>query len=92
MICVGIARGRHRHMIAEHKFLADNGIGLVELRLDFIQGKVQVKRLLLIKYRFKMQMDQFQLVHFLHQKKLSLKPDPRSIIQKPVFINGLLKI
>ena len=45
MICVGIARGRHRHMIAEHKFLADNGIGLVELRLDFIQGKVQVKRL-----------------------------------------------
>ena len=33
MICVGIARGRHRHMIAEHKFLADNGIGLVELRL-----------------------------------------------------------
>ena len=38
MICVGIARGRHRHMIAEHKFLADNGIGLVELRLDFIQG------------------------------------------------------
>ena len=45
MICVGIARGRHRHMIAEHKFLADNRIGLVELRLDFIQGKVQVKRL-----------------------------------------------
>lgn len=46
MICVGIARGRHRHMIAEHKFLADNGIELVELRLDFIQGNVQVKRLL----------------------------------------------
>jgi 3-dehydroquinate dehydratase/shikimate dehydrogenase len=42
MICVGIARGRHRHMIAEHKFLADNGIRLVELRLDLIQGKVQV--------------------------------------------------
>ena len=46
MICVGIARGRHRHVIAEHKFLADNGIRLVELRLDFIQGNVQVKRLL----------------------------------------------
>ena len=45
MICVGIARGRHRHMIAEHKFLAENGIRLVELRLDFIQGKVQLKRL-----------------------------------------------
>ena len=45
MICVGIARGRHRHMIAEHKFLAENGIRLVELRLDFIQGNVQVKRL-----------------------------------------------
>ena len=46
MICVGIARGRHRHVIAEHKFLADNGIRLVELRLDYIQGNVQVKRLL----------------------------------------------
>ncbi len=45
MICVGIARGRHRHVIAEQKFLAENGIGLVELRLDFIQGKIQVKRL-----------------------------------------------
>ena len=46
MICVGIARGRHRHMIAEHKHLADNGIGLVELRVDYIQGPVQIKRLL----------------------------------------------
>ena len=46
MICVGIARGRHRHVIAEHRHLADNGVGLVELRLDFIQGNVQVRRLL----------------------------------------------
>jgi 3-dehydroquinate dehydratase/shikimate dehydrogenase len=46
MICVGIARGRHRHVIAEHRFLAENGVKLVELRLDFIQGVVQVKRLL----------------------------------------------
>ena len=46
MICVSIGRGRHRHMIAEHKHLAANGIKLVELRLDFIQGEVQVKRLL----------------------------------------------
>lgn len=46
MICVGIGRGRHRHIIAEHKFLAEQGVGLVELRLDYIQGPVQVKRLL----------------------------------------------
>ena len=46
MICVGIGRGRHRHVIAEHKFLAENGIRLVELRLDFIQGSIQIKRLL----------------------------------------------
>ena len=46
MICVSIGRGRHRHVIAEHKHLADNGVMLVELRLDYIQGEVQVKRLL----------------------------------------------
>lgn len=46
MICVSIGRGRHRHVIAEHKHLVENGIGLVELRLDYIQGEVQVKRLL----------------------------------------------
>ena len=46
MICVGIGRGRHRHVIAEHKFLAEQGVRLVELRLDYIQGPVQVKRLL----------------------------------------------
>lgn len=46
MICVSIGRGRHRHLIAEHRFLAENGVELVELRLDYIQGKVQVKRLL----------------------------------------------
>ena len=46
MICVSIGRGRHRHIIAEHKHLAENGIALVELRLDYIQGSVQLKRLL----------------------------------------------
>ena len=46
MICVSIGRGRHRHVIAEHKFLAEHGIQLVELRLDFIEGPIQVKRLL----------------------------------------------
>ncbi len=46
MICVSIGRGRHRHVIAEHRHLADNGIALVELRLDYLQGAVQIKRLL----------------------------------------------
>ncbi|MCX7432300.1 MAG: type I 3-dehydroquinate dehydratase [Planctomycetia bacterium] len=46
MICVSIGRGRHRHVIAEHKYLADHGIRLVELRLDYIEGPVQVARLL----------------------------------------------
>jgi 3-dehydroquinate dehydratase/shikimate dehydrogenase len=46
MICVSIGRGRHRHMIAEHRHLAEIGVGLVELRLDFIQGRVQIQRLL----------------------------------------------
>ena len=46
MICVSIGRGRHRHMIAEHRFLAEAGIRLVELRVDYIQGPVQMKRLL----------------------------------------------
>ena len=46
MICVSIGRGRHRHMIAEHKHLVENGVRLVELRLDYIQGEVQVRRLL----------------------------------------------
>ena len=46
MICVSIGRGRHRHVIAEHKYLAEHGIGLVELRLDYIEGPVQVARLL----------------------------------------------
>lgn len=46
MICVSIGRGRHRHVIAEHKHLAEKGVRLVELRLDYIQGEVQVKRLL----------------------------------------------
>lgn len=46
MICVSIGRGRHRHVIAEHKHLAEHGIKLVELRLDYIEGPVQVARLL----------------------------------------------
>ncbi|MGD9646578.1 MAG: type I 3-dehydroquinate dehydratase, partial [Pirellulales bacterium] len=46
MICVSIGRGRHRHVIAEHKHLVQQGAPLVELRLDYINGAVNVKRLL----------------------------------------------
>jgi len=46
MICVSIGRGRHRHVIAEHKYLAEQGVKLVELRLDCIQREPQLKRLL----------------------------------------------
>lgn len=46
MICVSIGRGRHRHMIAEHRHLVDQGAPLVELRLDYINGKVNLKRLM----------------------------------------------
>lgn len=46
MICVSIARGRHRHVIAEHRHLAEQGAKLVEIRLDYIRGSVNIKRLL----------------------------------------------
>jgi len=46
MICVSIGRGRHRHVIAEHKHLVQQGAELVELRLDYINGQVNLKRLI----------------------------------------------
>lgn len=46
MICVSIARGRHRYLLAELRHLAQQGVDLVELRLDCIQSNVQIKRLL----------------------------------------------
>lgn len=46
MICVSIGRSRHRHMIAEHRHLVEQGAQLVELRLDYLSGEVQLKRLL----------------------------------------------
>ena len=46
MICVSIGRGRHQQMIAEHRHLVEQGAGLVELRLDYINGEVNLKRLL----------------------------------------------
>ncbi|MCE5304013.1 MAG: shikimate dehydrogenase [Planctomycetaceae bacterium] len=45
MICVSIGRGRHRHVIAEHRHLVDQGAKLVELRLDYINGDVNIRRL-----------------------------------------------
>lgn len=46
MICVSIGRGRHRHVIAEHKHLVEQGAKLIELRLDYINGPINLKRLL----------------------------------------------
>ncbi|MGE0609891.1 MAG: type I 3-dehydroquinate dehydratase, partial [Pirellulales bacterium] len=46
MICVSIGRGRHRHVLAEHKHLVEQGAKLVELRLDYIKSAVDIKRLL----------------------------------------------
>jgi 3-dehydroquinate dehydratase/shikimate dehydrogenase len=46
LICVSVGRGRHRHLIAEYKHLAEQGAKLVELRLDFIQTEVNLKRIL----------------------------------------------
>ncbi len=45
MICVSIGRGRHRHVIAEYRHLVHQGARLVELRLDYINGDVNLKRL-----------------------------------------------
>lgn len=46
MICVSVGRGRHRMMIAEHQHLAEQGVELVELRLDYIRRPVNLRRLL----------------------------------------------
>lgn len=46
MICVSVGRGRHKMMIAEHRYLAEQGAELVELRLDFIRRAVNLRRLL----------------------------------------------
>jgi len=45
MICVSIGRGRHRHVIAEHRHLVEQGASLVELRVDYINGEVNIRRL-----------------------------------------------
>lgn len=45
-ICVSVGRGRHRMMLAEYHHLAEEGVELVELRLDYIRRSVNMKRLL----------------------------------------------
>ena len=46
MICVAIGRSRHKHMMAEHRHLAEQGAKMVELRLDYVSSKVNIRRLL----------------------------------------------
>ncbi len=46
MICVSIACGSHKRMIAEHLSVADEGMRLVELRLDFLRSTPNLGRLL----------------------------------------------
>ena len=46
MICVSIGRSRHKHMLAEHRHLVEQGAKLVELRLDYISARVNIQRLL----------------------------------------------
>lgn len=46
MICVTLGRARHKRMIAEHKYLVEQGAKLVELRLDYIGRAVSLTRLL----------------------------------------------
>ncbi len=46
MICVSIACGSHKRMISEHQSLADDGVRLVELRLDFLRKDPELNRLL----------------------------------------------
>lgn len=46
MICVSLARTRHKMMIAEHQQLAQRGAELVELRLDYLQRIPNLGRIL----------------------------------------------
>jgi 3-dehydroquinate dehydratase/shikimate dehydrogenase len=46
MICVSIGRGRHRHVIAEHRHLVDRGAQLVELRIDYLKTRPNLLRVL----------------------------------------------
>lgn len=46
MICVAIGRSRHKHMMAEHRHLAEQGADMVELRLDYVASRVNIRRLM----------------------------------------------
>lgn len=46
MLCVTIGRSRHKAMLAEYKFLGEQGADLVELRLDYIGRHIDLTRLL----------------------------------------------
>jgi 3-dehydroquinate dehydratase/shikimate dehydrogenase len=46
MICVAIGRSRHKHIMAEHQHLAEQGAKMVELRLDYVAGRVNIRRLM----------------------------------------------
>lgn len=46
MICVSIARTRHKMMVAEFHAAAEQGVQLAELRLDYLRREPDFKRLL----------------------------------------------
>ena len=46
MLCVTVARTRHKHTIAEHQEVAAQGAKLVELRMDYIGRAIDLSRLL----------------------------------------------
>ncbi len=46
MFCVTIGRSRHKAMIAEYKFLGEQGADIVEMRLDYIGRSIDLRRLL----------------------------------------------
>jgi 3-dehydroquinate dehydratase/shikimate dehydrogenase len=46
MLCVTVARTRHKHTIQEHLDVAAEGAKLVELRLDYIARSIDLSRLL----------------------------------------------
>ncbi len=46
MICVSIGRGRQADVMAEHRRLASQGIKLVEIRLDCLDGEVNLRQLM----------------------------------------------
>jgi 3-dehydroquinate dehydratase / shikimate dehydrogenase len=46
MLCVTIARTRHKHTITEHSQVAELGAKLVEIRLDYIGRSIDLARLL----------------------------------------------